>query len=126
MEGRVKGKILLTPEQFDAIHIASLVFGGIGAGEWADDDRTKSDDGIWEPGDPDAALVCSIAMLRELESETGYTALASIVPWPYYPTDNDRAVRAINRRRGRKKNLNARVPFLDFVKELNIDITEEP
>ena len=92
-------KVRPLPRDFyEAIHFSSLAFGGIGAGRW--DDETGP---VCYVGHRDATLN---RFDRPLSSH-GITV-----------GNNDRAVRAINKRTGRANN--GRVPFEAWAKELNV------
>jgi hypothetical protein len=121
----MKKKILITADQFDAIHIAALAFGGIGAGRWAETYSAKSNFRN--------APYCAIGALRAAGDDLLDCAFSEDKLYPlshnyaFSPEDdNDRAVRAINKRKGKTgERLNDRVPFGAWVKEMNLDIAPE-
>lgn len=106
-------KRLLPPEVFDALHLSSLAFGGIGGG-WV--------------RDLDAPL-CAIghALFVEHGAHAWWNLpLDAAAKSALFEADidggrNDEAIAAINRRRGLRDTY-ARVSFEDWCAELNVDV----
>lgn len=95
-------KRLLPPEVFDALHLSSLEFGGIGGGDFRDCDGTP---------------LCAYGHVNDVPGSWATMECARISP-----ITNDKAVRAINKRRGAFRY--ARVTFEEWCAELNIDVVQ--
>lgn len=107
---------VIPADVYDTIEFVALAYGGIGRGVFA-----RSADGAHVSGhDPQAHYpVCAYGIAQYAGVDDPYPSCLSEYLWLGIGTDeNDRAVAAINRRKGRFTN--ARVTFREWAKELGV------